>query len=249
MYLVLWGNQSWYFPHHPSQWWPYHTQPSELTFMTIRVWVSYMVISRQLCNICYHLEWIEAVTNCTTWPINSLGFNECHMLDGLFSLLLAESDLPHSACKLHFGTLLCSKWWISIQSVHSLFILLPTMWIHVMLCDPMWCSVTPCDAVWPLVMLCGPMWCCVTQPHVMLCDPMWCCVCSLLSPCRNVDLLCSVKYNNNLPDIPFDPKFLTYPFDSQRSADHYQLTNGHLRFFFLLFWVISCKLSECRVYC
>ena len=123
------------------------------------------------------------------------------------------------------------------------------MWPHVMQCDPMWCCVTPCDAVWPLVMLCGPMWCCVTQPHVMLCDPMWCCVCSLLSPCRNVDLLCSVKYNNNLPDIPFDPKFLTYPFDSQRSADHYQLTNGHLRFFFLLFWVISCKLSECRVYC
>ena len=116
-------------------------------------------------------------------------------------------------------------------------------------CGSMWCCVTPCDAVWPLVMLCGPMWCCVTQPHVMLCDPMWCCVCSLLSPCRNVDLLCSVKYNNNLPDIPFDPKFLTYPFDSQRSADHYQLTNGHLRFFFLLFWVISCKLSECRVYC
>ena len=36
-----------------------------------------------------------------------------------------------------------------------------------------------------------------------------------LSP-RSVDLLCSVKYENELPDIPFDPKFLTYPFDSQR---------------------------------
>ena len=33
---------------------------------------------------------------------------------------------------------------------------------------------------------------------------------------RNLDLLCSVKYKNNLPDIPFDPKFLPYPFDSQR---------------------------------
>lgn len=33
---------------------------------------------------------------------------------------------------------------------------------------------------------------------------------------RNVDLLCSVKYKNNLPDVPFGPKFLSYPFDSQR---------------------------------
>ena len=33
---------------------------------------------------------------------------------------------------------------------------------------------------------------------------------------RSVDLLCSVKYKNNLPDVPFGPKFLSYPFDSQR---------------------------------
>ena len=31
-----------------------------------------------------------------------------------------------------------------------------------------------------------------------------------------MDLLCSVKYKNNLPDVPFGPKFLSYPFDSQR---------------------------------
>jgi len=30
------------------------------------------------------------------------------------------------------------------------------------------------------------------------------------------ELVCSVKYNNTLPDIPFDPKFITYPFDSTR---------------------------------
>ena len=39
--------------------------------------------------------------------------------------------------------------------------------------------------------------------------------------CRSLDLLCSVKYKNNLPDIPFDPKFLSYPFDAQRSVDLY----------------------------
>jgi hypothetical protein len=36
------------------------------------------------------------------------------------------------------------------------------------------------------------------------------------SSARSVDLLCSVKYKNNLPDVPFGPKFLSYPFDSQR---------------------------------
>ena len=30
------------------------------------------------------------------------------------------------------------------------------------------------------------------------------------------DLICRVKYCNNLPDIPFDPKFIAYPFDTQR---------------------------------
>ena len=33
---------------------------------------------------------------------------------------------------------------------------------------------------------------------------------------RKSDLLCRVKWNNTLPDIPFDPKFITYPFDSDR---------------------------------
>ena len=37
-----------------------------------------------------------------------------------------------------------------------------------------------------------------------------------MSFCRSLDLLCSVKYKNTLPDIPFDAKFLSYPFDSQR---------------------------------
>lgn len=36
------------------------------------------------------------------------------------------------------------------------------------------------------------------------------------SASKNLDLLCSVKYKNTLPDIPFDPKFLSYPFDAQR---------------------------------
>ena len=30
------------------------------------------------------------------------------------------------------------------------------------------------------------------------------------------ELLCRVKYLNNLPDIPFDPKFIAYPFDPNR---------------------------------
>jgi len=33
---------------------------------------------------------------------------------------------------------------------------------------------------------------------------------------RRTDLICRVKYSNTLPDIPFDPKFIAYPFDSQR---------------------------------
>ncbi|KAI9561550.1 hypothetical protein GHT06_012509 [Daphnia sinensis] len=33
---------------------------------------------------------------------------------------------------------------------------------------------------------------------------------------RRTDLVCRVKYCNTLPDIPFDPKFITYPFDSNR---------------------------------
>lgn len=31
-------------------------------------------------------------------------------------------------------------------------------------------------------------------------------------------VVCRVKYCNSLPDIPFDPKFITYPFDQHRWA-------------------------------
>ena len=33
--------------------------------------------------------------------------------------------------------------------------------------------------------------------------------------CRS-ELIHRVKYNNTLPDIPFDPKFIAYPFDANR---------------------------------
>ena len=33
---------------------------------------------------------------------------------------------------------------------------------------------------------------------------------------RRTDLICRVKYCNTLPDIPFDPKFIAYPFDTHR---------------------------------
>jgi RNA polymerase II-associated factor 1 len=35
-------------------------------------------------------------------------------------------------------------------------------------------------------------------------------------PVAKNDLLCSMKFKNSLPDIPFEPKFLTYPFDPFR---------------------------------
>jgi RNA polymerase II-associated factor 1 len=31
-----------------------------------------------------------------------------------------------------------------------------------------------------------------------------------------VDLKCKIKYQNNLPDVPFDPKSIAYPFDPNR---------------------------------
>ncbi|EDV19224.1 uncharacterized protein TRIADDRAFT_33941, partial [Trichoplax adhaerens] len=34
------------------------------------------------------------------------------------------------------------------------------------------------------------------------------------------DLLCRIKYRNTLPDIPFDPKFLRYPFENNRFTDY-----------------------------
>ena len=29
-------------------------------------------------------------------------------------------------------------------------------------------------------------------------------------------MICRVKYGNSLPDLPFDPKFIAYPFEAQR---------------------------------
>ncbi|VDD79318.1 unnamed protein product [Mesocestoides corti] len=37
---------------------------------------------------------------------------------------------------------------------------------------------------------------------------------------RQETILCRVKYHNNLPDIAFDPKFLTYPFESSRFVQY-----------------------------
>ncbi|XP_022649856.1 RNA polymerase II-associated factor 1 homolog isoform X2 [Varroa jacobsoni] len=39
-------------------------------------------------------------------------------------------------------------------------------------------------------------------------------------PEKRSDLLCRVKYCNSLPDIPFDPKFLTFPFESKRFVSY-----------------------------
>ncbi|KAK4303625.1 hypothetical protein Pmani_024384 [Petrolisthes manimaculis] len=39
---------------------------------------------------------------------------------------------------------------------------------------------------------------------------------------RRSDLVCRVKYCNTLPDIPFDPKFINYPFDSNRYVRYKQ---------------------------
>ena len=33
---------------------------------------------------------------------------------------------------------------------------------------------------------------------------------------KKADLLCRIKYCNTLPDIPFEPKFITYPFEQTR---------------------------------
>ncbi|KAL7039375.1 hypothetical protein ACKWTF_009889 [Chironomus riparius] len=37
---------------------------------------------------------------------------------------------------------------------------------------------------------------------------------------RKSDIICRVKYSNNLPDIPFDLKFLAFPFDSDRFTQY-----------------------------
>ncbi len=33
---------------------------------------------------------------------------------------------------------------------------------------------------------------------------------------EKIELLCAVNYSNTLPDIPFDPKFISVPFDKNR---------------------------------
>ncbi|KAH9506122.1 RNA polymerase-associated factor [Dermatophagoides farinae] len=39
---------------------------------------------------------------------------------------------------------------------------------------------------------------------------------------RRPELFCKVKYSNSLPDIPFDPKFIVYPFDTNRFVEYKQ---------------------------
>ena len=36
------------------------------------------------------------------------------------------------------------------------------------------------------------------------------------------ELICRVKWNNSLPDLPFDPKFITYPFEGDRFVKYKQ---------------------------
>lgn len=33
-------------------------------------------------------------------------------------------------------------------------------------------------------------------------------------------MICRVKFNNTLPDFPYDPKFITYPFDPNRFSQY-----------------------------
>eukprot|EP00057_Strongylocentrotus_purpuratus_P020400 XP_011674874.1 PREDICTED: RNA polymerase II-associated factor 1 homolog [Strongylocentrotus purpuratus] len=42
---------------------------------------------------------------------------------------------------------------------------------------------------------------------------------STTGPARS-DIVCRVKYANSLPDIPFDPKFITYPFEANRFVQY-----------------------------
>lgn len=43
---------------------------------------------------------------------------------------------------------------------------------------------------------------------------------SLRSTVSKADFVSRVKYNNNLPDIPFDAKFIAYPFESNRFVEY-----------------------------
>ncbi|KAJ8017667.1 RNA polymerase II-associated factor 1-like [Holothuria leucospilota] len=37
---------------------------------------------------------------------------------------------------------------------------------------------------------------------------------------KRSDIVCRIKYLNQLPDIPFDPKFIKYPFDPNRFVEY-----------------------------
>ncbi|XP_076308947.1 RNA polymerase II-associated factor 1 homolog [Tachypleus tridentatus] len=37
---------------------------------------------------------------------------------------------------------------------------------------------------------------------------------------KRSELVCRMKFCNTLPDIPFDPKFITYPFESNRFVEY-----------------------------
>lgn len=37
---------------------------------------------------------------------------------------------------------------------------------------------------------------------------------------KQKQLICRVKYSNTLPDIPFDPKFISYPFEANRFVQY-----------------------------
>jgi RNA polymerase II-associated factor 1 len=49
------------------------------------------------------------------------------------------------------------------------------------------------------------------------------------SAAAGVELKCKIKYQNNLPDIPFDPKSIAYPFDCNRYI-HYKPTSLEKQF-------------------
>ncbi|CAG5136016.1 unnamed protein product, partial [Candidula unifasciata] len=51
---------------------------------------------------------------------------------------------------------------------------------------------------------------------------------------KRSDLVCRVRYNNTLPDIPFDPKFITYPFETNRFSTYKQTSLERLFKFDLL---------------
>lgn len=41
---------------------------------------------------------------------------------------------------------------------------------------------------------------------------------------QHPDLLCRIRYQNNLPDIPFEPKSIAYPFEANRYVQYKSTT-------------------------